>query len=169
VVALERALLARSRLPMHAPGTAKPAPGCVLTQLLHGAAARPMLLLGSYLAYWVTVVLAKADKVTLDIMLTAVLISAIVGTGINAGAIGSTPLCTYLSQGPFRCVRFYAIPFCVSSLSSIASSNKAEFKYLFPKDDVLYLALGVSAGYVAVIYALDRLLWVETVAGATSA
>ena len=75
--------------------------------LLHGSAKPPMLLLWGYLAYWLVIVWANAHRTTGTVWLTAVIISAIVGTGINAGAIGSTPLAQYLRHGPFRCARFY--------------------------------------------------------------
>lgn len=156
----------------------------VCTRLLHGSAKPPMLLLWSYLAYWAVIVFAKASDTDGTIWLTAFIISAIVGTGINAGAIGASPLCQYVSTGellppartapsafaschpneklplrvgPFRCARFYAIPFCVSSLSSIATVNKSEFTYLFPKDlGLLMLALGVAMGWPTLIFGIDR-------------
>ena len=75
--------------------------GCVL---LHGAATRPMLLLWGYLAYWVVIVVAKAPDTEGTIWLTAAIISAIVGTGINAGAIGSTPVLQYVTTGEWDVV-----------------------------------------------------------------
>ena len=61
--------------------------------------------------------------------------------------------------GPFRCARFYAIPFCVSSLSSIATGNKGDFDYLFPKDaGLLALALGFLFGWPLLVFSVDRVV-----------
>ena len=56
-------------------------------------------------------------------------------------------------------VRAAAIPFCVSSLSSIATVNKAEFRLLFPKHpDLLCIAIGSAVGWPLLVFGADRIV-----------
>jgi hypothetical protein len=75
-----------------------------LAQSIHDIAAPPMLLLWAYLAYWTAVIVSYWEKMAGRAWVTAVIIAAIVGLGINAGAIGNTPLCKYLRDGAYVCV-----------------------------------------------------------------
>eukprot|EP00455_Lapot_gusevi_P026561 TRINITY_DN28018_c0_g1_i1.p1 TRINITY_DN28018_c0_g1~~TRINITY_DN28018_c0_g1_i1.p1 ORF type:complete len:152 (+),score=7.71 TRINITY_DN28018_c0_g1_i1:53-508(+) len=73
---------------------------------------------------------------------TAILISVLVGLALNANSY-SPPLKQYITLHRWAIMRFFLIPLCVSSYSSIAVQYK--FIALFPVEDWTTGLIGVGA------------------------
>ena len=114
--------------------------------LVRGSVATPMLLLWGYLAYWCTLAGYTWHDTPAETWLTAAAVAAIVGVALNAAALDDQqPVLLQLRKQPFRCVRFFLIPFCVSSLSAISEMNGDDFVLMFPKESAkLIAALGAT-------------------------
>lgn len=97
---------------------------------------------------WYLVVLVRYYDRNLELWLTAVGISAIIGTAllINTVASGSKPV----RLEPWPAARLYLFPFCVSSFSALVKGRG--FILVFsPRADELLLGLGLCLGFCAVV------------------
>ena len=80
---------------------------------------------------------------------TAMVLALFVFFALNAAAF-EPPIRGYL-RNYFKMIRFYMIPFCVSSISVACNASKRECMLLFPTDQALLaLLLAVMAGIVGV-------------------
>eukprot|EP00479_Gromia_sphaerica_P009254 TRINITY_DN3833_c0_g1_i1.p1 TRINITY_DN3833_c0_g1~~TRINITY_DN3833_c0_g1_i1.p1 ORF type:complete len:190 (-),score=23.54 TRINITY_DN3833_c0_g1_i1:264-833(-) len=86
---------------------------------------------------------------------TAGFLSLAVGIVLNVNALnGSKPVIQQIIENPFKCLRFFIIPFCVSSYSAIASI--IHFVSIFPDDgEVLGVGFGVAAGIAVVLVSIN--------------
>ena len=93
-----------------------------------------MLVLWGYFAYYLATVAFFFSATPGSLWLTALLVALIVGIALNAAALEDSGVRDYIVEAPFRCLRFFLIPFCVSSLSAISQINGDHFVLVFPSE-----------------------------------
>lgn len=74
---------------------------------------------------------------------TAVVVCVVVGIGLNANAIGNAPPDKrkgWFIRNKWSTCRFFAVPFCVSTYSSVSSLN--DFRFMMPTHDPVIMSLG---------------------------
>lgn len=106
-----------------------------------------LLLIYALLSWWLVVIvhalLSPQLQVKSALWLNALVVSAVVGSALNANAWPSDrcSLRTHIARAPIACLRFFVIPFCVSSYSAIASQNPKGFCWMVPRNARLVAAL----------------------------
>lgn len=136
----------------------------------------PFLILWIYSTYWVVIVVMTTQHGSKAIWLSAVAAGFLVGFGLNANAYKSLALChqRYLlaTQNQFNqtlkheeadtflmdwgtVIRFFIIPFGVSSLSGLTHAAQNDFLLVFPRDPVnLIIALFCPTVTVSFLFLL---------------
>jgi hypothetical protein len=85
----------------------------------------PILILFFYFSYYLTVVATTylseyGASIDPRLWMNASAMGCMVGVALNSCAISpGQSVGTYLGEAPLRCLRFFIIPFCVSSISSL--------------------------------------------------
>jgi hypothetical protein len=126
-----------------------------------------MLPLFFCVTYYICVVITFGGQSKPQTWFTALLVSSIVGTVLNLNSLD--PDKTFVKSwatSKFQIIRAYCVPFCVSSLSGLASSIGAncndvthQFCLIFPKQgSVLGYALGVPAFVCVALYVVRHVL-----------
>ena len=117
----------------------------------------PLLPLWFSLSWYITVVASHSpSSLPASVWTNAAILSAIVGTILNFNAFSAAAshvvLPSWLRANPFAFARFFAIPFCVSSYSSmVIARGSSEFVSIFPRSpDGIGLAVGCSCGVVII-------------------
>lgn len=148
----------------------------------------PFMILWVYFVYWIVTVSMTAAHAPSTVWLSAAIASVLVGIGLNANAYRSVTVPR--RRGSVRhyrharalfelrkygesldtvdmkidwgmVIRFFIIPFGVSSLSGLTNSNRENFLLVFPRDP-FYLSISIlcPAAVVAVLAVLRLfLLW----------
>lgn len=114
-----------------------------------------------YISYYIVIVVAEAHLVPRAVWFNAIAVSGMVGIALNAAAIGHMPLRRYLSAKPIQTMRLFMIPFCVSSISGIATGvDEGEaFILVFPENpEVLGAAFGAALAVPLLLRTLALLL-----------
>ena len=107
-----------------------------------------MLVLWGYFAYYLATVAFFFSATPGSLWLTALLVALIVGIALNAAALQDSGVRDYIVEAPFRCLRFFLIPFCVSSLSAISQINGDHFVLLFPSETTELVPVLVASALV---------------------
>ena len=112
------------------------------------AATTPaMLLLWGYFTYFLVTLFYESQYASRALILNACLVAAVIGVALNASALGKEPVSTYVIESPFRVLRFFLIPFCVSLFSALVGAAGDEFVSVLPaRPRQLAVTVGVSAG-----------------------
>eukprot|EP00917_Polyrhabdina_sp_WS-2016_P004573 GHVP01010479.1.p2 GENE.GHVP01010479.1~~GHVP01010479.1.p2 ORF type:complete len:254 (-),score=28.03 GHVP01010479.1:86-847(-) len=118
----------------------------------------PFLILLYYLTFWVTIVVFTHPLVPKMVWLTGTIAGVLVGIALNANAyryvFGET--IDYVTA-----VRFFLIPFGVSTLTGITNSLRERFIMVFPKDPLQLTISLATPSAVVTFFFLARivLLW----------
>ena len=125
----------------------------------------PLLPLWFSLTWYITVVATHEEPANVTAHWgNAAIISALVGTILNVNAFsaaaGGDSLSDWLKRNPCTSARFYVIPFCVSSYSSVVvSAGSDAFITVFPRCLIcLGLALSGSVGVTSAAVCFRYLL-----------
>ncbi len=112
----------------------------------------PMLILFFYLGYYLSLVLHYPSSMTANNWANSTLLATLIGVANNSAAIGSHSLLKWFCDNPFRFIRFFCIPFCVSSMSVVAGNHPDDFFLVFPSDlTILSTCLSSAVALVVVI------------------
>lgn len=130
-----------------------------LLQALHAATERPMILMLAFATWhvWIAANFHLSSSTAAAGWGTALLMALFVGTALNANAF-IPPWRAFVSQRRWSIARFYLIPFCVSSYSTIAAEHG--FIALFPVSDWVtgVVGLAVTAAVVLCLIATRIIL-----------
>lgn len=125
--------------------------------LLDDATTPPMLLLWGYFAYFIVTIAYELAAATAPLVANACVVAVVVGVALNASAMGAEDLAAYARASPFRVLRFFLIPFCVSLFSSVVAASEGEFVSVFPRDATRCAAtLGIAAAWPGACLAVAR-------------
>eukprot|EP01068_Selenidium_serpulae_P011921 Selendium_serpulae@DN5746_c0_g1_i1.p1 len=92
----------------------------------------PFLIMWTYATYWTYLVAMYASHVRTMIWLSAAVASILVGVGLNANAYEMLSERETIDYGVV--VRFFIIPFGVSTLSGMTNQLREQFLLVFPRD-----------------------------------
>lgn len=136
-------------------------PSCEWAVLAVRPALQPLWALASWYA---SVMVVHAASTPAHTWWTALVVCAIVGTALNANAYSAaapgTAAVQWATHNPCTVARFFLIPFCVSSYSSVvASAGDTLFVSVFPRDrNTLVAATCASVGAALLVAAVYSLL-----------
>lgn len=119
----------------------------------------PFMIMWVYLTYWIVIVSLYAHKVKPNVWISAAVAGMLVGIGLNANAYRMIIAKGRIDYGVV--IRFFLIPFGVSSLSGITNSLREEFLLVFPRDlSELVISLCLPAIVVSIIVVIRiTVLW----------
>eukprot|EP00918_Siedleckia_nematoides_P077022 GHVU01168334.1.p1 GENE.GHVU01168334.1~~GHVU01168334.1.p1 ORF type:complete len:367 (+),score=47.19 GHVU01168334.1:344-1444(+) len=113
----------------------------------------PYLILWTYFAYWLIIVIVFGPSVPGMIWLSSAVAGTLVGIGLNANAYRYV-----FREGRVDypvIIRFFLIPFGVSSLSGISNSLRENFLLVFPRDPpTLAISIAIPAAVVCLLFLL---------------
>ena len=111
-----------------------------------------MLILWFYLSYWLTLILTY-NALSIQNYLQCCFVAVLIGVANTCAGMGEKTVREWFEENPLRFLRYFMIPFGVSSISMTAGlSGEEEFFLIFSTDGgKLGTELGVATGSVAVL------------------
>lgn len=116
----------------------------------------PFLIMWTYATYWTYLVVMYANQVRTMIWLSAAVAAILVGVGLNANAYEMLSASERIDYGVV--IRFFVIPFGVSSLSGMTNQLRDQFLLVFPRDPVELLIAILLPACVVLFLFFSRLL-----------
>jgi len=92
----------------------------------------PFMIMWVYFTYWIIIVSLCASQVRNTVWISAAIAGLLVGIGLNANAYRMIIEHGVIDYGVV--IRFFLIPFGVSSLSGMTNSLREQFLLVFPRD-----------------------------------
>lgn len=117
----------------------------------------PLSLISSYFIWYIWIIFnfPLSNDISLNIWLNSICMSLFIGTVLNANAY-IPPLSTHIYLRKWSIFRFYIIPLCVSSYSSVSQYHS--FKLLFPVHNYVIGIIGIClALFVFIIFNIIRI------------